>query len=244
MVGCILALGCGGQLNPADFPNQTDLYRESLRRLEAGDGRSAIAGFERLTLELPARDTLLPRSHFHLGRAHTSEKEWLLAAQAFTRMASLFPQDTLADDALLQAAHSYARIWDDPELDPTYGQSAIAVYNSLIEIYPTSPLRAEAERGVAKMQAMLAEKDFLTGEHYRRRHSPHSAILYYKQVIERFPGTPRARDSYAKMAEVYKSIGYEEDVKETCVAARERYPGDPTIRSVCGAAPVTEPPPP
>jgi outer membrane protein assembly factor BamD (BamD/ComL family) len=69
-------------------------------------------------------------------------------------------------------------------------------------------------------------------------------VFYYKQVIELYPETPRARDSYAKMAEVYKSIGYEEDVRETCAAARERYSGDSTIRSVCGAAPVTEPPPP
>ncbi len=242
-VGCILALGCGG-FNPADFPVQTDLYRESLRRLEGGDGRNAITGFERLTLELPARDTLLPRAHFHLGRAHAEQKEWLLAAQAFTRMASLFPDDTLADDALLEAARSYARIWDDPELDPTYGQSAIAVYTSLLEIYPNSPLRAEAERGLVEMRNRLAEKDYLTGEHYRRRRSPHSAIIYYKQAIELYPEAPRARDSYAKMAEVYKSIGYEEDFRETCAAARERYPAESSIRSVCGPAPTTAPPPP
>jgi outer membrane protein assembly factor BamD len=164
-------------------------------------------------------------------------------------MASEFPDDTLADDALLEAGNAYARIWDDPELDPTYGQSAIAVYQSLIDAYPTSSRRAEAERGIASMQARLAEKDFRIGEQYRRRRSPHSAILYYKQVLERFPDAPRAKDAYARMAEVYKSIGYEEDYRETCGAARTRFPADPDIRSVCSkapvvAAPVTATPPP
>ncbi len=131
-VGCLLALGCRG-FRLADFPNLVDLYAESLRRLEAGKTQDAIIGFEKLTLELPARDTLLPRAHYHLGRAHAKRKDWLLAGQAFTRMATEFPDDSLADDALLQAGHAYAEIWDDPELDPTYGQSAIAVYQSLID---------------------------------------------------------------------------------------------------------------
>ena len=249
VVGCLLALGCRGGFNPAKFPNPVDLYTASLQRLEAGKTQDAIAGFEKLTLELPARDTLLPRAHFHLGRAHAKRKDWLLAAQAFTRMASEFPDDTLADDALLEAANSYAKIWDDPELDPTYGQSAIAVYQSLIDTYPTSSRRAEAERGIARTQAQLAEKDFRIGEQYRRRRSPHSAIFYYKQVLERFPDAPRAKDAYARMAEVYKSIRYEEDYREACAAARARFPEDRDIRSVCRAAPVvaapvaTTPPP-
>lgn len=248
VVGCLLALGCRG-FRPADFPNPIDLYRESLRRLEAGDTQDAITGFEKLTLELPARDTLLPRAHFYLARAHAKRKDWLLAGQAFNRVASEFPDDSLADDALLEAARAYARIWDDPELDPTYGQSAIAVYTSLIDTYPTSSRRAEAERGIATMQARLAEKDYRNGEHYRRRRSPHSAILYYKQVLERFPDAPRARDAYVRMAEVYQAIGYDEDYKETCGAARTRFPADPDIRSACKgvpvvAAPVTAPPPP
>jgi len=240
--GCLLTLGCH-QFKPTDYPNEPDLYRESLRRLEAGDNQSAIAGFERLTLQLPARDTLLPRSHYHLGRAHGRQKEWLLAAQAFARLTSLFPDDSLADDGLVEAGRAYAKIWDDPELDPTYGQSAIAMFTSLIESYPSSPLRPEAERQLARMEAQLAEKDYLAGEHYRRRRSPHSAILYYKQVIDRFPNSPRAADAYAKMAGVYKSIGYTEDFKEICDTARGRFPAHPTLRSACASAPVSAPAP-
>ena len=244
--GCLLTLGCGG-FRPGDFPDTRDLYRESLRRLEAGDGRSAIAGFERLTLELPARDTLLPRAHYYLGRAHAEEKEWLLAAQSFARLTSLFPDDFLADDGLLEAGRAYAEIWDDPELDSTYGQSAIAMFAAVAETYPSSPLREEAERARASIESQLAQKDFLVGEHYRRRKSPHSAIFYYKQVIERFPTTPWVARAYARMAQVYKSIGYTEDFTETCEAARERFATHADVREYCGAAPpvpaATTPPP-
>ena len=238
--GCFLTIGCTSGPWFAAFPDERDLYRESLRRLEAGEARSAIAGFERLTLELPARDTLLPRSHYYLGRAHAEEEEWLLAAQAYSRLTSLFPDDTLADDGLLEAGRAYARIWDDPELDPTYGHSAIAMFRSLIESYPASPLAAEAQRGIAAVEAQLAEKDYRAGEHYRRR-SPHSAIFYYKAVITNYPNAPRVPDAFAKMAGVYKSIGYTEDFKETCDAARERFAAHPAIREACASAPVASP---
>jgi outer membrane assembly lipoprotein YfiO len=251
VVGCILALGCHGP-RLKDFPNPVDLYVQSMRWLEAGKTQDAIAGFEKLTLELPARDTLLPRAHFYLGRAHARRKDWLLAGQAFNRMASEFPDDSLADDALLEAGNAYARIWDDPELDPTYGQSAIAVYTTLLDTYPTSSLRGAAEAGVRRMQAQLAEKDFRIAEHYRRRgNSPHSAIVYYKQLINTYPEAPRAKDAYIRMAEVYKKIGYDEDFKDICDVARGRYQNDAGIRAVCGnppvvatpAAPATTPPP-
>ena len=238
--GCFLTIGCNG-FKVADYPDERDLYRESLRRLEAGDGRAAIAGFERLTLELPARDTLLPRSHYYLGKAHAREKEWLLAAQAYSRLSSLFPDDTLADDGLFEAGRAYATIWDDPELDPTYGHSAIAMFRSLLETYPSSPLVAQAERGIANVRAQLAEKDYRNGELYRRRRSPHSAIFYYKQLIDSFPEAPRAVDAYAKMAAVYKSIGYAEDFRETCDAARERFASHPAVRAACASAPVAAP---
>lgn len=242
VVGCLLALGCN-RWRPENYPNPVDLYTESLRRLDAGNEQDAILGLEKLTLELPARDTLLPRAHFHLGRAHAQRNDWLLAAQAYTRMASEFPDDSLADDALLQAARAYDRIWDDPELDPTYGQSAIAVYTSLIDTYPASSLRDEAERGIANVRARLAEKDYRIAEQYRRRRNPHPAIIYYKQVLERYPDAPRARDAYARMAEVYKSIGYVEDYQETCTAARGRFPTDRDIQSECRDAPANSAPP-
>ncbi len=241
--GCFLTIGCNG-FKVADYPDEQDLYRESLRRLEAGDGRAAITGFERLTLELPARDTLLPRSHYYLGRAHAREKEWLLAAQAYSRLSSLFPDDTLADDGLFEAGRAYATIWDDPELDPTYGHSAIAMFESLIATYPSSSLVAQAEAAINKVKAQLAEKEFRIAEHYRTRKSPHSAIKYYKELIQNYPNAPRVPDAYARMATVYESIGYEEDLQDTCEAARERFAAHPAVRAACAGAPVTSAPPP
>ena len=64
---------------------------------------NAITGFEKLTTDLPPRDSLLTRSYWYLASAHERQGEHLLAAQSFSRLVESFPEDSLADDAALEA---------------------------------------------------------------------------------------------------------------------------------------------
>lgn len=239
---CLVVLGCGG-FRPRDYQNTIDLYRESLRRLQAGNAGDAILGFERLTLELSARDTLLPRAHYYLGQAYARNKSWFEAAKAYNALVTLFPEDTLADDAMLETGRAYFRLWPDPELDSQYGEAALAMLGALAENYPTSPLREEAQAEISRIREQLTEKDYRIGEWGLRKGCPSCANIYFKDVVELYPETRRARDAYAKMAEVYKSIGYTEEYKEICEVARHRYPEDKGIQTVCNGAGAGVPPP-
>jgi outer membrane protein assembly factor BamD len=243
LLWCLVAIGCGG-FRPRDYQNTVDLYRESLRRLQAGDHSAAIAGFDRLTLELSSRDTLLSRSHFYLGQAYAGNKAWLEAAKAYNTMATQFADDTLADDAILQAGRAYLKMWPDVELDPSYGLAALQMYETLLTNYPTTSLRAETEAAIIEVRERLAEKDLRIAEyHIRRQRSAQSAIIYFKDVVTLYPETPQARTAYARIAEIYKSIGWTDDYKETCDLARQRYPDDKRIQTVCNGAGAGVPPP-
>jgi outer membrane protein assembly factor BamD len=215
-----------------------ELYRVSLGQYQRGNWDHAVAGFERLTLDLPARDTLLPRSFFYLGRSHARRKEWVLAAQTFNRLAETFPTDTLADDALWEAGRSYERLWRKPVLDPANGAQAQTAFRTLVALYPESPLRAQAEAEVAKINQWMATKDYENGLHYMRRKAFDSAIIYFKDVIRNYPDTPRVRDAYLALVRAYRAIRYTEDANEACSALRTAYPGDAEVRETCGAAPA------
>src|SRR4051812_40596725 len=93
--------------SPKTYSSNEALYTASKQRLDRGKLDDAIAGFEKLTLDLPARDTLLSRSHYWLGLAHERKGEHILAAQSYSRLMESFPDDSLADDALLLAGKSY-----------------------------------------------------------------------------------------------------------------------------------------
>jgi outer membrane protein assembly factor BamD len=215
------------------------LFAAALAEYQKKRWESAAAAFERLTLELPARDTLLPRAHLYLARSHMGRKQYLLAAQAFGRMAESFPNDSLADDAMFEAANAYKRLWRRPDLDAQYGTAALTTYGTLMAVYPDSPLRAASDREIARLQQWFASKDYENGMHYFRRKAFDSAIIYFKGVLETYGTTPRARDAALRLVESYRAIRYREDADELCATLRERYAGDREVREECGAAPVS-----
>lgn len=200
---------------------------------------NAISGFEKLTSDLPPRDSLLPRSYWYLATSHARNGENLLAAQSYSRLVESFPDDSLADDAALGAAQSYKKMWRKPELDATYGEQALASYNTLIGLYgTTSPLAKQAQDDIADLENWFAIKDYDAGMYYFRRKAFISASLYFKDVLSKYPSTPTALDAGVKLVDAYKQDHYREDASDLCGQLNQRYGGDKKVRDVCtGVAP-------
>src|SRR5215211_3446491 len=115
-VALLAASACTPAFKLSKFRTNEALYAAATREYKAGHWDNAIQAFERLTLDLPARDTLLPRAYWLLATAHSRKEEHLLAAQGFARLNQTFPDDTLADDAMLSEAQEYSKMWRKPAL--------------------------------------------------------------------------------------------------------------------------------
>ncbi len=220
------------------YTDNEALYRAAMREYEREHWENAIAAFEKLTLELPARDTLLPRAHYLLGRSHTRRGEHLLAAQSFVRVTESFPDDTLADDALYAAGRSYDRLWTKPALDAQYGLAALNTFRTLLGIYPNSPIRPQAAARVARLEELFATKEYENGMHYLRRKAYDSAIIYFRGVIEKYPDARKARNAHLRLVQTYRAIKYRDDAADVCQSLQKRYPSDPEAREACGPSPV------
>lgn len=230
-------LACSSGFQLARYQTNDALYAAGVEQFRARHWDNAVAVFERLTLQLPARDTLLPRAHWFLGQAHKERDEPLLAAQSFVRLVESFPADSLADDALYEAAYGYQQMWRKPELDPQYGETAVGTYQTLVAAYPDSPRVADAEREIARLHEWMARRDFETADYYERRRAYDSAIIYYQDVIEQYPATPTARRAAMQMLGIYRRLKYKEEADEVCAGMRTRQPGDAEVERACGPAP-------
>ncbi len=215
------------------------LYVASLTAFKKHHWDDAVAGFEKLTLDLPAHDTLLAQSYYYLGQAHEHKAEPLLAAQSFSRLADAFPDDSLAPPALFAAGRAYEKLWHRPDLDATYGQSALSEYQTLLALYPSSPLKDQADARVAHLQEWFAEKDYDNGLHYYHRKAYDSAIIYFKDVVKNYPNVPITREAYVRLVDSYRAIRYKEDAADVCNTLRITYPQDLQVREKCGAAPTS-----
>lgn len=233
VVGLVLS-ACGGGFRVDSFGGETGpLFAAGVRELNLRHWSNAILAFEKLATDLPARDSLVPLTQFHLGKARIGNVEYLLAAQAFSKVAENFPEDSLADDAMFESARAYQKLWRSPELDSQYGTTAQASFRTLVAVYPDSPRRKDAERELAVLEEMFATKEYLAGYYYLRRKAYDPAIVYFKVVVNTFPQSQRARDAYLRMIESYRIIRYKEEAAEACTAVRVRFATDPEVQRLC-----------
>jgi outer membrane protein assembly factor BamD len=237
LVGLALVLGCGSSFKLSRFSTTSSLFEAGVRELRAGRCDHAVQVYEKLTAELPVRDTLLPSSHFHLAEAHACRGEHLLAAQEYVRLSESFATDSLADKAQYRAGREYQLMWRKPTLDPTYGSEAVAAYQGLLALYPDSPLRDSATTQLAILEEMYAAKDYENGMYYFRRKAYDPAIIYFRGVVDRYPRTQRVREAFLRLAQIYERIRYSDDKTEVCTALHARYPRDREVTEVCGPVP-------
>ena len=244
IVGLLGLTACHPEFQLKKFTTNEALYQASFRAFQRGKWDDAVAGFEKLTLDLAPRDTLAARSFWYLGLAHQKQHDYQLAAQAFNRIFESFPDDSLMDDALFQEGRSYQSMWTRPDRDGSFGDAALATYSSLMTYRPDSPLIPAAKAEIAKLENMFAEKSYDNGMYYLRDKAYDPAMIYFKQVLESWPDAPKARDAALRLLESYRAIRYTEEANDVCTSLRAKYPSDAEVAKACPPLPATPAKPP
>ncbi|MDE3054761.1 MAG: outer membrane protein assembly factor BamD [Gemmatimonadota bacterium] len=235
LVLLVAAAACRPAFVVTKFPTNEALYKASLSEFRKEHWDNAVSGFDKLTLDLGVRDSLLVPSYWYLGVAHQRAGDDLLAAQAFSRLTESFPDDSLAPAAALRAGEAYQRMWKDPTLDETYGETALQTYTMLIQLYAQtdSAVADSARQKIATLNEWFAQKEYETAFFYFRNKAWDSSILYFKDIVAKWPETKHARLSMLRLAEAYRTIHYSEDLGDICRQMRSLYPGDKDVARDC-----------
>jgi outer membrane protein assembly factor BamD len=249
LVAGMLACGGGAGPQPATSPDpvarsesaspqQVDsLWRLAELKVRQGSWGDALKHLERVLLEFPPGDARAPRARFFVGEAQYALGNHLQAAREFRRVSDETPNDPLAPQALLRVGDVYADLWRRPELDPSYGQTALATYQELLNRYPGGSEAARAQERINDLQERFAYKEYRAAVYYFRLKAYDSAILYLKNVVATYPRAAIAPEALVKLVQAYERLGYREDVQETCGYIRRFHPNAPGTREVC--PPVT-----
>jgi outer membrane protein assembly factor BamD len=249
-VGALAIAGCGGGRSPdaggtspeipaqaeGATPEQVDsLFRLAESRVRRGKWGDAVTDLERVLLEFSPGDSRIPQARYYLGEAKLGIGSHLEAAREFRRVSDETPNDRLSPEALLRVGDVYADLWRRPELDPSYGQTALATYQELLNRYANTPAAARAQKRIDELQERFAYKEYRAALYYLKLKAYDSAVLYLKDVVATYPRASIAPDALLKLVEAYRRLGYQEDVKETCGYLRRFHPRAVRGRSPCAA---------
>jgi outer membrane protein assembly factor BamD len=246
----ITACGGGGAGNtrsgaPAPVPVASasaatldSLWREAEQAVRGGNWGDASKLLDRALLEFAPGDPRIPRAHFYLGEALFAQNRHLEAAREFRRTSDDTPNHPLAAEALLRLGDVYADLWRRPELDPTYGQTAVSTYQELLNRYPESTAAKRGQLRMTELNERFASKAYKAAMFYFRLKAYDSAILYLKDLVATYPRAAVVPQALVKLVQAYRALGYREDVQETCGYIRRFHPRAPDMRKVCPPQPA------
>jgi outer membrane protein assembly factor BamD len=246
-----LVTGCGGGRAANDQPASPapvtveganaatidSLWRQAEQAIRHGKWGEAEKLLNRTVLEFSPGDPRIARARFWLGEALFAQGRQLEAAREFRKASDETPNDPIAPEALLRLGDVYADLWRRPELDPTYGQTALSTYQELLNRYPGSNPAKRAQQRIVELNERFAYKAYKAALFYFRLKAYDSAILYLKDLVATYPKARVVPEALVKLVEAYRKLGYREDVQETCGYIRRFHPRTSGVGEVCPRVP-------
>lgn len=241
VVVCALVIGLAGchrgsvvsTTAPAVQPD-VQLSR-ALELFHHGEFRRAQALLQRMTFDLDPGRPELPQIRYYMAECSFQMGDYTQAASDFRKVSDEFSTTEYAPLALLRAGDANLRLWKSPELDPSYGETALAIYQELAGRFPESDAAARARPHVKRLENQFAEKTYKTGIFYLRRRAYDSAIIYFKDVIANYPNSALAPDALLRLVDSYRAIRYTQELQETCDHLRRYYPNAKDLNRSCPA---------
>ncbi len=230
-----LAAGChhGPRVQTVTSPETELRHAQDLMR--RGDYRRALLVLQRLSFEFAPGQAEAAAARYYLAECSFQTGDRVQAAHDFRKVADEFPASEYAPLALLRAGDSNLRLWRRAELDPTYGETALSIYQELAARYPDTDAAARARPHVRRLQNQFAEKTYKNGMFYLRRKAYDSAIIYFKDVIANYPDAALAPDALLRLVDSYRAIGYKDELQETCAHLHRFYPQATGLAKSCPA---------
>ncbi|HET6777694.1 MAG TPA: outer membrane protein assembly factor BamD, partial [Gemmatimonadales bacterium] len=209
------------------------IWRQAEQAVRHGKWADAEKLLDRSLLEFAPGDPRIARAHFLLGEARFAQNRHLEAAREFRRASDDSPNNPIASEALFRLGDVYADLWRRPELDPSYGQTALATYQELLNRYPGTPAAKRAQQRITELNERFATKTYKAALFYFRLKAYDSAVLYLKDLVATYPKAAVVPEALIKLVQAYRALGYREDVQETCGYIRRFHPRAPKASEFC-----------
>lgn len=214
--------GCGRHKIKPNISNE-ERMKVAEKMFNDGDYLDARTQFRIVILNSPG-GSLSDKAQFYYAECHFKVKEYILAISEYEKMTRIYANSEYVDDAQYQIGMSYYKLSPKAALDQTYTEKAIEEFQRFLEDYPGSELVPKANEYMRKCRDKLAQKNFKSGESYRKRALFRSALVYYDFVLDNYYDTKFAERSLWEKAECYRQLNEVEQAEKFYKLYLEKYP--------------------
>ncbi|MCK5564966.1 MAG: outer membrane protein assembly factor BamD [Planctomycetes bacterium] len=139
------------------------------------------------------------RAMIAIAESFEQRGKFLDAYSGWAEVSSRWPTGETGKVALLRMAQALHSAYKSPNYDPSSLKSAQSYYRDFKARYPELSEQNNIDDNISLIDQQLAYKQFKIGEYYDRTDSPQAANIYYRSVIESWPGSDAAKMANEKI---------------------------------------------
>lgn len=147
---------------------------------------------------------LASEAQFKLGEALKRSERYDEAMQAFQKLVDDYPNSRFIDRARYEVAYCAYKSSLKPAYDVGSTDKAIEAFEEFVETSKDEELSKEAGATIQRLKNKAAEKSFSAAKFYESQKRYGSAIIYYQDVMSKFPDSSFANEAKARIEELKK----------------------------------------
>lgn len=149
---------------------------------------------------------LAEEAQYKMGEALKRSERYDEAIQAFQKILDDYPNSIFSERAQYEVAYCAYRSSLKPAYDVAPTDKAIKAFEDFAKSNKDEALFKEANKTLQRLRDKNAEKSLLTAQFYERQRHYESAIIYYQDIIDRFPDSSFVEEAKAKIESLKKKV--------------------------------------
>ena len=129
------------------------------------------------------------QSLYNMAECYRRAKKYAQAIEAYDRLVKDYPDSKLAVEAKYQISYTKYESSLDPEYDQESTDKAIKDFKRISETSAAPKIAEEANKVFLELNDKKAESLLKIAEFYERQKQYRSAIMYYKDIIQKCPNS-------------------------------------------------------
>lgn len=132
---------------------------------------------------------------FKAGETLKTVERYDEAVASFQKIIDEYPNSPFTEKARYEVAYCAYKASLKPAYDQESTDKAIKAFSDFTQDNKDNELSKEADQTIQRLKDKAAEKSLLTAQFYEKIHKKESAIIYYQDILDRYPDS-----SYASLA--------------------------------------------
>lgn len=146
------------------------------------------------------------KSLYQMAECYRRMMKYTEAIEAYEKIVNDYPESKLAPEAKYQLAYTRYEASLDPEYDQESTEEALREFKQISRTTAVPKIAEEAEKLLGELRERKAGSELKVAEFYLKQKQYRSALIYYKEVVGKFPNTQSAKEAEEKIEYIKKRI--------------------------------------